>query len=88
MKNKYGNKLALREHLLEGHTITRLEAMVMFGVSNLTAHIANLRKNYIIRSRRILYVEALTRVNNYAKVIPPKNLPINEITVVEYWISQ
>ena len=88
MKNKYGNQLALKEHLLEGHSITRLEAMVMFGVSNLTAVISKLKKSYIIRSKRILYIEAITRVNNFAKVIPPKNLPVNEIIVIEYRISQ
>tara|TARA_B110000238_G_C16115121_1_gene434465 strand:+ start:503 stop:769 length:267 start_codon:yes stop_codon:yes gene_type:complete len=88
MNIKYGNSLALIEHLLEGNSITRLEGIVMFGISNLTALIANLKKTHIIKSRKILYVEALTRVNKFANVVPPKNLPIREITVIEYWISK
>ena len=88
MNIRYGNSLALIEHLLEGNSITRLEAIVMFGISNLPATICKIKKTHIIKSRNILYVEALTRLNKFAKIVPPKNLPIREIIVVEYWISK
>ena len=44
--NKYsnGNTLGLREHLLSGQPITRLEAIAIFGVSNLPTSISEMRK--------------------------------------------
>ena len=41
---KYGVGLAVREHLASGQPITRLEAIMLFGVSNLTHIISSLRK--------------------------------------------
>ncbi len=33
---KYGLTIAVKEHLLSGKPITRLEALILYGISNLT----------------------------------------------------
>ena len=87
--NRYGNTLATMEHLLSGKRITRLEAMLLFGVSNLSSQINKIRKKgWIINSRSIPFAAAVKRVNEYAVVQPPKNLPIREIQLTEYWLSK
>ena len=87
--NRYGNTLATMEHLLSGKRITRLEAMLLFGVSNLSSQINKIRKKgWIINSRSIPFAEAVKRVNEFAVVQPAKNLPIREIMLTEYWLSK
>ena len=87
--NRYGNTLATMEHLLSGKRITRLEAMLLFGVSNLSSQINKIRKKgWIINSRSIPFAAAVKRVNEYAVVQPPKNLPAREIMLTEYWLSK
>ena len=50
---KHGNTLAVREHLVEGKPISRIEALVLFGVQNLTQVISTLRtEGFIIKSKR------------------------------------
>ena len=86
--NKYG-ELATNEHLLEGKPITRLEAIVLYGVSDLTKVINRMRKKgWIIESRPLPYAAAVKRVNEYATLTPPKNLPVKEIQLTDYWMSR
>ena len=86
--NKYG-ELATKEHLLTGKPITRLEAMVFFGVSDLTKVVYRMRQEgWILNSRYTPYAAAVRRVNDYAVLRPPKNLPIREIQLTEYWLSK
>jgi hypothetical protein len=87
--NRYGNTLAAKEHILSGKRITRLEAMLLYGISNFTATINKLRKEgWIIESRRLPFAAAVKRVNEYAVLKPPNNLPVREIQVTEYWLSK
>ena len=89
MKCKNGMNLALKEHMLQGNPITRLDAITLFGVSNLTALVSNMRKDgWIICSKKINYVKAQKRLNDFLTFIPPKNLPVREIQLTEYWISK
>ena len=89
MKNRYGNSLAVKEHLLTNKPLTGMEAIIMYGVSNLYAIIKELRRTgYIIENRKIPYLVALRRLNTLCKVVPPKQLPINEISITEYWINK
>ena len=90
MKNfRYGNTLATMEYFLSGKRITRLEAMLLFGVSNLGSTINTIRKKgWIINSRRIPFATAVKRVNKFAILQPPKNLPVREIMLTEYWLSK
>ena len=86
---RYGLGYAAREHLLSGEPITRLEAIVLFGVSNLTDIITNMRRQgWIVKSKRIPLATAVRRINKYAVVKPPSNLPTREIVLTEYRISK
>ncbi len=80
MKVTHGLGMAVKEYLLTGHPITRLEALIFFGVSNLTDVISELRKQvYIIKSKSVPFASAVVRVNQMATLIPPEDLPIREI---------
>ena len=86
--NRYG-VTAAREHLLAGTEITRLEAMVLYGVPDLTKIISDLRRDgFEVATRTIPFAAALRRVNEQAVVKPPANLPIREIMLTEYWVNQ
>jgi hypothetical protein len=81
--------LAAREHLLSGEPMTRLEAIILFGVPDLTKLISDLRREgFIVHTRRVAYVVAVTRVNRHAVLQPPANLPIKDITLTDYWLSK
>lgn len=88
MLNPYGVNAA-REYLLEGNTITRLEAMVLFAVPDLTKIISDLRREgHEVDRRTIPLVRAIRRVNEAATLVPPPALPVKEIQLTEYWIAQ
>lgn len=85
----HGLNDAAREHLASGEPLTRLEAMILYGIANLPDTIKELRKEgWIIKSRLIPYATAVTRVNRYAVLQPPRNLPIAQIQLTEYWVSR
>ena len=84
-----GLALAAREHLAGGHPITRLEAIALYGVSNLPDVVKEMRRQgWTVQSRLVPYAVAVTRVNNHAVFRPPANLPIREIRLTEYWVSK
>jgi hypothetical protein len=86
---KHGLVMAAREHLIEGKPITRLEAIVLYGVPDLTKLISDMRKQgWTVQSRKIPYAAAARRVNEYAVLQSPKNLPVKEIQLTEYWVSK
>ncbi len=85
---KYGNTLALSEFLLDGNKITRIESLLYFGVQNLTAVLSNLKKDgYLIKKKKVTMAKTLRRVNEKIKCEHPKNLPIRDIIMHEWWIS-
>lgn len=90
MKNStFGIALAAQEHLASGLSLTRLEAIALYGVSNLTAVITQMRRQgWVIKSRHVPFAVAVTRMNQHAVFKPPANLPIKEIQLTEYWISK
>ena len=88
-KTSFGLAGAVREHLLSGQPITRLEALIFFGVANLPDVVKELReKGFIIQSRQVPYARAVVRINESATLVPPKNLPIREIVLTEYWVQK
>ena len=88
-RNNYGLAFAAKEHLLSGNPITRLEAIVLFGVSNLTDLVSEMRKQgWVIESKSVPYARALKRVNEYAVLKTPPNLPVREITLTEYTLNE
>lgn len=83
-----GYVAAAKEHLLSGKPLTRIEALVFFGVSDLTKLVSEMREaKFIIKSRKVSYATVVVRINQYALFTPPKNLPIREIMFTEYWMS-
>ena len=86
---RHGMTLAAKEHLASGQPLTRLEALVLYGVQNLPQVISDLRKDgWIVDSRLIPYAAAVTRVNQHAVLKPPANLPVREILLTEYWVNK
>jgi hypothetical protein len=84
-----GLALAAREHLASGNPLTRLEAIVLYGVANLPDVIKEMRRQgWIIKSRTVTYAVALARLNQVTVFQAPKNLPIREIQFTEYWITK
>jgi hypothetical protein len=87
--NRNGLALAAREHLASGTPITRLEAIVLYGVANLPDIIKEMRRQgWVIKSRPITYAAAMARLSEHADLQPPQNLPIREIQFTEYWVSK
>lgn len=87
-KNTTGLITAAKEHLLSGEPLTRLEALIFFGVSNLPEVIYEMRRQgFVIKTRPVAFAAALVRVNKHAKLEPPPNLPIREIQLTEYRLS-
>lgn len=86
---RHSGVLAAREHLLAGQPMTRLEAIVLFGVPDLTKLISDLRRDgFVVETRQVAYVAAVARVNHHAVLQPPANLPVKEITLTDYWVSR
>ncbi len=88
-ESKNGLALAAREHLAAGRPLTRLEAMVLFGVANLPDVIKEMRRQgWIVKSKLVPYAAAVTRINKVAVLQPPVNLPIRELRLTEYQVSK
>lgn len=84
-----GLALAAREHLASGQPLTRLEAIVLYGVANLPDVIKEMRRQgWVIKSGNISYAVALARLNKVTQFQAPQNLPIREIQFTEYWVSK
>lgn len=87
--NSNGISLAAREHLLSGQPLTRLEALVLFGLSNLPELVYEMRgQGFIIETKKVAYAAAMVRINKHAVLKPPANLPIREIQLTEYRVSK
>lgn len=83
-----GLNTAAKEHLVSGEPLTRLEALVLFGVSNLPELVYEMRKQgWTIESRGIPYATAMVRINKHATLKPPPNLPIRDIVLTEYRVA-
>lgn len=86
---KFNGHLALLIEMENGRRISRLESQILFGVQNLTADISQLkRQGYMIKTKKVPMARILKRMNDYCTVIPPKQLPVRDIMVSEYWISK
>lgn len=86
---RYSAELAASEYMLEGNPLTRLESMVLFGVSSHTSLIRRMRKaGWVIESRKISYAAVLQRMKGKAQLAPPRNLPIRDIWLADNWVSK
>ena len=87
MSSKYPpHNLALEQAILNGQPVTRLDSIAVFGVSDLTALIGRIRKKgFIIHSRKITLRQAYRQTRQFICYQPPKQLPLDEIYVTQYW---
>jgi hypothetical protein len=86
--NKYQPAMALREHLLAGHRVSLLEAMLLFGVQNPNAELTRIRKDgFLVKSQRVPMAKIIRRINEYTLCKVPEGLPHREIQLTEYWVS-
>ena len=87
--NRNGLGLAAKETLLAGNPLTRLEAMVLFGVANLPDVVKVMRREgWIVEQKLVPYAAAMKRINEHALLNPPPNLPIREVMVTEYQVTR
>lgn len=88
-KNYSIGETACREYLLSGNKVTNLEASILFGVGLLSRLISRMRaEGYVVKSQSCTYAAVIVRVNQFAQLTPPANLPVREISFTEYWISR
>jgi len=81
--------LALREHMLEGHRVSLLEAILLFGVQGPNAEIGRMKKDgFLIKHQKVPMAKIITRINKYVKCSVPDALPYREIQMTEYWVSK
>jgi hypothetical protein len=86
--SNYQPALAMREHMLAGHPLSALEAMLLFGVQNPNAELTRLRKEFMIKDKRVPMAKIIVRLNKYVQCSVPDNLPYRELSMTEYWISR
>ena len=86
---KYRPTAALLEHMLEGHAITLLEAMLIFGVQSPNrAFTSYKRDGFLIEKRTAPMSKVIRRINECTRCSAPENLPVKEIQLTEYWIKK
>ena len=89
MAKNYGNVMALKEHLLEGHKVSILESLLLFGVQDLKSEIRHMRNDgYFIDSQTVTMTKIINRINTITECKAPNNLPTNEILSKEYWVNK
>ena len=77
------------EHLLHGEPISLIEAFLIFGMQNLNAALTLYKRDgFKIESRRVPFPKIIARINKSMVCIPSKELPQQEIFVMEYWIKR
>ncbi len=85
---KYGNVMALKEHVISGNKISRIEALVLFGVQDLNRELLRMKKKgFIIKNSKVTMTKIIVRMNKFSICKPPKDLPTNEVIMNEYWIN-
>ncbi len=85
----YQPELAFREHLLGGHAVSLIEAMLLFGVQSPNRAITRLkREGFIIQSQKVPMAKIIRRINQYTACSVPDDLPYTEIYMTEYWVSK
>ena len=86
---KYQGAMALREHMLGGHRVSLLEAILLFGVQNPNAEFTRMKRDgFLIKSERASMAKIIRRTNEYTICKVPKDLPYKEIYMTEYWVSR
>ncbi len=86
---KYNGYLALLIEMEKGRKISLVEAQILFGVQSLNRDLTRMKRDgHMIKSQKVPMARVMKRMNEHCVVIPPKELPIRDIMVSEYWISK
>jgi hypothetical protein len=89
MTKKLSMNLAVREFLATGKPLTELEAIVLFGAPHLPDLISKIRKEGdVVESQKISYSAVVRRINDFAVLTPPPNLPVRDLYFTEWWVSR
>ena len=87
-KNSNTHTIALREAILAGQPVTRLDSIAIFGVSDLMGLISDMRREgLLIKRRRIGFLESVQQEQKYILYEPPKALHVDELTITQYWFE-
>ena len=88
-KVKYGNVAALKDYMLKGNRVSRIESLVIFGVQNFTAVLSNFKKEgFIIKKEQVAMAKIIRRANKIIQCSSPDNLPTKDIIMSEWWVSE
>lgn len=75
--------------MLDGHRVSLLEAILIFGVQSLNAELGRMKKDgFLIKNERVSMAKVIRRTNEFTVCKVPENLPYKEILMTEYWISR
>lgn len=86
---KYQPAMALREYMLEGNSVSLLEAILLFGVQNPNAEFTRMKRDgFLVKAGKVPMVKIIRRLNEFTTCVPPAQLPAKEIVLTEYWISK
>ena len=78
-------RVAVEEHLRKGLPLTRLEAIVLYGVNDLTGRISKLKVDGMKIERKVITMEAaFKRLQTVTKCKPLARTPIKDIMTSEY----
>jgi hypothetical protein len=87
--SKFASREAMREHMNAGHSVSLLEAMLLFGVQSPNAEFYKMKKDgYLLGHQRVPMAKVLSRLNQYVNCDAPKELPQREILMSEYWVKK
>lgn len=85
---EYRPSVALRDHMLEGHPVTLLESMLLFGVQNPNAEFTRMKNDgYVVQSQPVPMAAVIRRINQFTVCKVPKNLPYKELNFTQYWVE-
>ncbi len=80
--------MALKEHIISGNKISRIEALILFGVQDLNRELLRMKKKgFIIKNSKVTMTKIIIRLNKFSICKPPKDLPTNEVIMNEYWVN-
>ena len=61
---KYGNTTALKEYMINGGRVSRIESLLLFGVQNFTAVLTLIKRDgFIVKKTPVSMAKILRRIN-------------------------
>jgi len=82
-------RTAVTEHMLSKQPITRLEAINLYGMQDLTGAMSKMKKEGYVIERTVVPMErAVKRLQGVIAYKPPRNLPTQELKISEYVLTK